>query len=155
MDDTAGICGMNHFMLPEAVNQQNVFGSEAGRYGIQAMELLLNEMIIRGAAKNRLWAKLFGGGHVIESMNSSQIPESNIATAVTFLETENIPVLAQDVGGTNGRKVSFFTGTGKVLVEKVKKTEVTGIDSKETRFRQRLQRDKKGEFVLFDRRLRA
>jgi chemotaxis protein CheD len=38
--------GMNHFMLPEGGG-----GADGGRYGSYAMELLINEMIKRGATR--------------------------------------------------------------------------------------------------------
>jgi chemotaxis protein CheD len=37
---------MNHFMLPEGGG-----GADSGRYGSYAMELLINEMIKRGATR--------------------------------------------------------------------------------------------------------
>jgi chemotaxis protein CheD len=41
-DRTAGIGGMNHFMLPDSTD-----GGASGRFGAFAMELLINEMIKR------------------------------------------------------------------------------------------------------------
>jgi len=34
--------------------------SEAGRYGIHAMELLINDMMSKGANRRQLLAKIFG-----------------------------------------------------------------------------------------------
>ena len=53
------IGGMNHFMLPERQRRHR------GRYGSYAMELLINELIKRGASRATLEAKVFGGGAVI------------------------------------------------------------------------------------------
>jgi chemotaxis receptor (MCP) glutamine deamidase CheD len=36
--------------------------------------------------------------------------------ATRFLEDEGIPILAQEVGGTRGRKLVFHTETGDVFV---------------------------------------
>ncbi len=153
MDEAAGIAGMNHFMLPQAVSKDALFSTDIGRYGIQAMELLVNEMLLRGASRNRIKAKIFGGGHVIPSMASSQLPESNIDAAVTFLETENIPIVARDVGGFRGRKVSFFTNSGRVKVEMVQQSDLSALGTNEQSLQKRIVRsEKSGDFVLFDRR---
>jgi chemotaxis protein CheD len=39
----------------------------AGRYGSFAMELLINEMMKRGASAVTLEAKVFGGGQVMKA----------------------------------------------------------------------------------------
>jgi chemotaxis protein CheD len=117
-DPVVGIAGMNHFMLPKAVRPEAIISTEAGRYGIQAMELLINDMLRKGADRRRLCAKVFGGGHVLNLKgNKGSIPRANIEFALTFLEMEGIPVLARDVGGTTGRKIFFFTDSGNVRVE--------------------------------------
>jgi len=55
---------MNHFLLSNRRYAKNlpVCLSEAGRYGIHAMELLINEMLQKGAKRGNLRAKAFGGG---------------------------------------------------------------------------------------------
>ena len=65
-DRHAQIGGMNHFMLPEGAG-------DSGRYGSFAMELLINEMMKRGAAKSRMEAKIFGGGAVIAGLNMGSV----------------------------------------------------------------------------------
>ena len=67
------IGGMNHFMLPEGGGS----GADAGRYGGFAMELLINELIKRGATRATMEAKVFGGGAVIAGMNSINVGERN------------------------------------------------------------------------------
>ena len=47
-DRVAKVGGMNHFMLPEGAG-------DSGRYGSHAMELLINEMMKRGANKGAAW----------------------------------------------------------------------------------------------------
>ena len=46
---------------------------DGGRYGAYAMELLINELIKRGASRMTLQAKVFGGGAVIGGMNSLNV----------------------------------------------------------------------------------
>ena len=113
--------GMNHFMLPSG----SADGGAEARFGIHAMELLINECMKAGADRRRLEAKLFGGGHVLKMRETDgNVPQSNIAFALQFLETENIPILSQDLGGYAAREVHFFTDTGKTLMRRMAITDV-------------------------------
>lgn len=107
--------GMNHFMLPD------VSGSDAdsGRYGSFAMELLINEMMKRGASRTRLEAKVFGGGAVISGMNSLNVGERNTRFVMDYLKTERIPVVSKDVMDIYPRKVCFFPRSGKAMVKRL------------------------------------
>ena len=106
-DDVAGLGGMNHFLLP--------FGPKAAaatpeRYGVHAMEILINALLKAGARRNRLQAKLFGGARL--SATLSDIGQSNARFAKEFLATEAIPCLAESLGGTSARRVLFRPRTG-------------------------------------------
>ena len=108
-DDVAGLGGMNHFLLP--------FGPKAAaetpeRYGVHAMEILINALLKAGARRNRLQAKLFGGAQL--SATLSDIGQSNARFAKEFLATEDIPCLAESLGGTSARRVLFRPRTGNV-----------------------------------------
>lgn len=56
-DPILGIGGMNHFLLPDGT----VSDGAPARYGSYAMELLINDLLKRGANRKRLEAKVFGG----------------------------------------------------------------------------------------------
>jgi chemotaxis protein CheD len=118
-DPFLGIGGMNHFMLP-----QSGAGEEASaRYGIHAMELLINACMKKGADRRRLAAKVFGGGHVLRIReNEDNVPQSNIKFALAFLQTECIPIVSRDLGGYVGREIFFFTETGKTLLKRMQST---------------------------------
>jgi chemotaxis protein CheD len=116
-DASTGIGGLNHFMLPGELHSRQFYAEESGRYGMYAMELLINEMLKQGARRERITAKVFGGGHVL-SGGAANIPDSNITFAMEFLETERIPVVSSDVGGTDARKVLFFVSTARVLLKR-------------------------------------
>jgi len=111
-DRTAMVGGMNHFMLPEG-------NGESGRYGTFAMELLINEMMKRGASKGRMEAKVFGGGAVISGMNSLNVGERNTNFVLDFLKTERIPVVSKDVMDVYPRKVCFLPKSGKAMVKRL------------------------------------
>ncbi|KRH99248.1 chemotaxis protein CheD [Curvibacter sp. PAE-UM] len=111
-DGKARIGGMNHFMLPEGED-----GS--GRYGSYAMELLLNEMIKKGARRETMQAKVFGGGAVMAGFTTMNVGERNTKFVLDYLATERIPVVSQDVLDIHPRKVCFFPVTGKALVKRL------------------------------------
>lgn len=110
--------GMNHFMLAQEGQNHLHFEETTGRYGIHAMELLINDMMKRGSQKSSFQAKVFGGGHVIKTGNHNAIPETNINFALDFLQNEKIPVISQDTGGDTGRKIFLFSQTGQVLLKR-------------------------------------
>nr|WP_246409839.1 chemoreceptor glutamine deamidase CheD [Roseateles terrae] len=111
-DRHAQIGGMNHFMLPEGQG-------DSGRYGSFAMELLINEMMKRGASKGRMEAKIFGGGAVIAGMNTINVGERNTNFVLDYLKTERIPVVSKDVMDIYPRKVCFLPRSGKAMVKRL------------------------------------
>lgn len=111
------IGGLNHFMLPEL--GAGMAGSDSGRYGSYAMELLINELMKRGASRLNLEAKVFGGGAVIAGMASLNVGERNTAFVLDYLKTERIPVVSKDVLDIYPRKVCFFPASGKAMVKRL------------------------------------
>lgn len=111
-DRTANVGGLNHFMLPEG-------NGESGRYGLFAMEMLINEMMKRGASKGRMEAKVFGGGAVISGMSSLNVGERNTNFVLDFLKTERIPVVSKDVMDVYPRKVCYLPRSGKAMVKRL------------------------------------
>jgi chemotaxis protein CheD len=107
-DVQAKIAGMNHFMLPNvgascADNPQLDVLNPSARYGVNAMELLINQMMHLGAERDRLKAWIFGGAKVLSTM--SNIGKSNVNFALQYLKTERIDISAQDTGGELPRKL--------------------------------------------------
>lgn len=117
-DAAAGVGGMNHFMLPGADETGRV-GGDAMRYGAYSMEILINELLKAGARRERLEAKVFGGGAVLDQMRQLNVGERNADFVLAYLRTENIPVLAQDLRGEQARRVHYFPRTGQVLMRRL------------------------------------
>ena len=152
-DAGAGVAGMNHFMLPGDLAKGRIYLTKSGKYGMYAMELLTNEMIKMGGAKKSFVAKVFGGGTVLRNSGgfTNSVPEGNITFAMAYLKQEGIPVASQDVGGTQGRRVLFFTEGHKVLVKKLNRREITPVESEENVYLSAIRREseKKPDFTLF------
>ena len=110
-DPAAKVGGMNHFLLGDPAPGQMVNPQEMQRYGVHSMELLINEMMRRGAARQRLRAHVYGGAKIIAGVGG--IGSSNAAFARRFIETEGIVIGHVDVGGNHARKVEFRPFEGK------------------------------------------
>lgn len=106
--------GMNHFMLPDGDSADGF-----GRYGSYAMELLINEMLKKGARRETMQAKVFGGAQVMAGFTSMNVGERNTKFVLDYLATERIPVVSQDVLDIHPRKVCFFPISGKALVKRL------------------------------------
>ena len=120
-DPLLGVGGMNHFMLPDGGNGSRVADGSA-RYGAHAMELLINDLLKRGARRQRLLAKVFGGGNVLSGFQTDPIGTRNARFVLEYLRAERIPVLAEDLGDIHPRKVCFFAQTGRALVRRLPAT---------------------------------
>jgi chemotaxis protein CheD len=107
--------GMNHFMLPEGTG-------DSGRYGSYAMDLLIGELVKRGANRTTMEAKVFGGGAVVEGMNSMNVGQRNTTFVMDYLRTERIPVVSKDVMEIYPRKVCFLPASGKAMVKRLAPT---------------------------------
>ncbi|HWX01694.1 chemoreceptor glutamine deamidase CheD [Collimonas sp.] len=119
-DSVAGVGGMNHFMLPDdGSNGGSAAASASMRYGAYAMEMLLNELFKAGARRERLEAKVFGGGAVLANMTMLNIGDRNADFVLRYLQLEQVRVAAQDLRGELPRRVSYFPRSGKVMVRKL------------------------------------
>lgn len=110
-DPGAHVGGMNHFLLGEPGKDDAIGHGDLQRYGIHAMELLINGLMARGAVRSRLRAHLYGGANIVAGLGS--IGSSNGAFAQRFMATEGITIGHCDLGGTHARKVEFKPYEGK------------------------------------------
>ena len=130
-DRTAKVGGMNHFMLPGGESGGDELTAASGRYGVFAMEQLINELIKRGARKGNLEAKVFGGGAVLRNFSTLNVGERNAAFVLDFLKTEGIRVVSQDLLDIHPRRVAFFPATGRALCKKLTKTDTSVVNAEQ------------------------
>jgi chemotaxis protein CheD len=150
--------GLNHFMLPGDLGDSGLVRSPNAKYGMYAMELLINDLLKLGARKASLQAKVFGGGSMLRGLAgaASKIPGSNIAFALEYLAKEGIPVIASDVGGNEARKIFFYARGGKVLLKRFGGPPVDLVEREEERYLDDLRgHDQSGPVLLFDLETRA
>lgn len=153
-DPRRRIGGMNHFMLPEdAAGASNSWLEPsvglATRYGSYAMESLINDLMKLGAARSRLEIKLFGGARILASM--TDVGARNIAFVQAYLKLEGYAVTAEDVGGSQPRRIIYFPASGRVKVRRLRAVENRSIADREQQYLARLGRQPDGGDVeLFD-----
>lgn len=110
-DPDVRVGGMNHFLLAEPPS--GATGTTVDEhYGTYLMELLVNQMLSKGARKLKLKAHLYGGANV--NRNMMRIGTANAEFARSFLQREGIELVRSDLGGTCARRVDFRPASGQV-----------------------------------------
>jgi len=152
-DKKLGIGGMNHFMLPENKNgsgdewQDKQIG-RATRYGVDAMEHLVNDILKNGGRKNHFEIKICGGGRMMEKM--SDVGKGNIEFIQNYLRNEGYKITSEDVGNIFPRKVRYFPKTGQLQVKKLQSLYNDTIYKRENDYQNNLKTsDLAGEVELF------
>jgi len=146
-DPERGIGGMNHFLLPET-GSLDAAHSDAARYGMHAMECLINGILKAGGRKERLEVKVFGGGNVIN--NSARIGSKNAAFIRDYLRREGYKITSEDMEGDHPRRVDYFPDTGKVMMRLLRRKEDLMVLEEEDRYTRKISKKPlEGDIELF------
>ncbi len=117
-DPVENLGGMNHILLPGRADMKH-FDATA-RYGVNAMELLINRLMGLGGDRRRFIAKAFGGAHVLPNISQEYgTGQRNIEFVLEFLSIEGIRLVGYDLGGCQARRVYFYTDTGDAWVKRI------------------------------------
>jgi chemotaxis protein methyltransferase CheR len=118
-DPVTRIGGMNHFLLPDSTDA----GPDSARFGVHAMEMLINALMKLGVDRRRLEAKLFGGGNVLGSVTRRPtVGERNAAFAREFLRKEGIVLKGERLLSDCGTEVRFWPHEGRVFIRDIATT---------------------------------
>lgn len=131
-DPVARVGGMNHFLLPGDENTESTV-SESARYGVFAMESLINGILKAGGRKDRFEVKVFGGGNVIN--NSARIGSKNAKFIRDFLRREGYRIASEDLEGDHPRRLHYFPDTGKVMMRLLRRKEDMVVVEEEARYK--------------------
>ncbi len=109
------IGGAVHYLLP---GEPDVPSLNSGMQGIN--ELIL-QMRDAGANPSNLLGKIFGGACILRELRGNRIGTRNITAARVCLSKNHIAIVAESVGGEQGRKVVFHSDTGETLTRLIGK----------------------------------
>lgn len=115
LGERPGTAAMCHSMLPSGRVGRGV---EVGRFVDEALEAMLFGLRRLGVKPDQVQAKLFGGSDMFGLEGGElcrlTVGRQNIEMARMLLATSNIPLVAENTGGSMGRKICFHTGSGEV-----------------------------------------
>lgn len=115
------IGGLAHIVLPEARGAADHHGKYADT-AIPGMIAELNQRL-GGSAKPRFVAKLVGGARMFrvsaasETNHGLNIGQRNQEAIEQILAELKIPVLARDLGGEAGRRMTLDTASGMITIK--------------------------------------
>ncbi|MBL8485840.1 MAG: chemotaxis protein CheD [Rhodocyclaceae bacterium] len=124
-DPALKLAGMNHFLLPSRAGSHA--DTDVVLAGDYAMEILVNAMLGKGARKDRMVAKAFGGGTIVSNIRMA-IGERNAQFAREWLEREGIRLAASDFLGPWSRKVILHPATGDAWCRRMPVTQAAAIE---------------------------
>jgi chemotaxis protein CheD len=108
-----------HALLPSGQESENKF-----KFVDSSISWMLDRFIFWGIKPTQLQVKLFGGSDMLESFRglaSTTIGQQNIHKALEIFKARSLKLISSNVGGIYGRKIFFYTHTGKVLMKQIKK----------------------------------
>ena len=127
-DVVRGVGGINHFMLP------NVLRGDAGdsaRYGVYALEVLVNQVLGATGRRGDLEVKVFGGGRVIDA--GGDVGRSNIDLVRRFFAAEHLAILSEDLGDQFARRIRYWPVTGRAQVQRIPMSKAVDVVKDEKR----------------------
>jgi len=113
---------MSHFLLSTRAHQADDLD---GRYGDEAVLLMLRELMRRSVPPSECEAKIFGGARMLgENEPDGQVGKNNGETARRVLRELNIPVVSESLFGFGHRNIVFDVATGHVWSRQVSPSQV-------------------------------
>ena len=146
-DRRSGVGGLNHFLLPR---DRSEGGGFSARYGVNAMEVLVNDILRTGARKEALEAKVFGAANVLANAELNNVGAQNSEIVIKYLRDEGIRLLAADLGGDRARRVFFFPSTGSVKVLNMSNSDTARASQQEVSLEQQLRKEKKAQVSIVE-----
>ena len=119
-DKESKISGMAHIMLPSSTQIKN--NSNLAKFADTGIEKLLNDMIKMGAKQSKIISKIAGGAQMFNFNDTSDIMRigtRNVTAAKDILKKLNIPLVAEDTGGSYGRTIELYSDSGKLLIKTI------------------------------------
>jgi chemotaxis protein CheD len=117
LHDAANMCGgLAHIMLPSSSIAP--LESLPAKFADTAVPALAKAVRKLSGIESHLSAKIAGGANMFPNMNALDIGAKNIQAVKATLADHKIRLVAEDVGGSHGRKVTFDIATGVTTVRR-------------------------------------
>ncbi|MFC4557140.1 chemotaxis protein CheD [Virgibacillus kekensis] len=119
------MAGLAHVMLPDSAmaKQDNL---NKYKYADTAIDILVDKLIVAGAEKFALKAKMAGGAQMFQFTSGNdfmRIGPRNAAAVEKRLKFHRIRLIAKDIGGNSGRTIEFDPETGKLHIRTISEGE--------------------------------
>jgi chemotaxis protein CheD len=112
-DRAARLGGLAHVVLPSS----NGSDDHPGKYADTAIPRVIADLDrLRGRSASRLTAKVVGGASMFQAGPAMDIGRRNSEAVEQILAALGIPILARDVGGDSGRRMTLDTASGAVSI---------------------------------------
>lgn len=119
-DPDRKIAGLAHIMLPSSLQARN--NSNIAKFADTAIIKLMDDMVILGAQKIQILAKLAGGAQMFSFSDASEmmrIGARNIAASKEVLTSLGIPIISEDTGGNYGRTIEINSENGTLFIKTI------------------------------------
>ncbi|MBI1395795.1 MAG: chemotaxis protein CheD [Betaproteobacteria bacterium] len=108
--------GMCHYMLPTRGTPRGVQAMD-GRYGDEALALLVEQIVATGSRPSDFVAKMFGGGAMFETGDNG-VAADNVAAARSLLALHGFDAGGDCLGGAGHRNVVFDVWSGETWLRR-------------------------------------
>jgi chemotaxis protein CheD len=117
LHDPVNMCGgLAHVMLPKSsIAPHEPLPAKYADTAVPALSKAIREL---GKRPTHLTAKIAGGANMFPGMNALNIGQKNILAVKEALESQRIRLLAEDLGGNAGRRITFDVTTGNATVKR-------------------------------------
>ncbi|MBN1503422.1 chemotaxis protein CheD [Candidatus Woesearchaeota archaeon] len=122
IDSEMHIGGLAHIMLPHSseCKRENTEGFNMNKFADIAIPSLIRDMELKGCKRERIKAKIAGGAHMFKNIVGLEvldIGKRNIDAVKHELGKLNIPIVAEETGGSIGRTVKFDLKTSILQIK--------------------------------------
>ena len=117
-DSKLKLAALSHIVLPCSNGSEIMLG----KYADTAIPETIRQLqVLAGTRKLSLCVKIAGGANMFaikSSLNlTASIGNQNSEAVERILGSLQIPIIARDLGGTAGRKMVLYPGTGQVKIQ--------------------------------------
>ncbi len=119
-NERLGVGAICHALLPRKTG-----GGDDFKYVDSSILQMIKAFERLKISRQEIEVKLFGGADMFQAEAGNywltSIGQQNVKTALRTLESENLRLLASDVGGRSGRKLYYYMHENRVFIKRLKK----------------------------------